>query len=60
MRKNFVQVQRSVDDRTKKLDAQAAGGALVVVDIEDESAEGGRAAAFDRLFCDECGLIVGS
>lgn len=43
-----------------KPDAQAAGGALVVVDIEDESAEGGAAAVFERLFCDECGLRVGS
>jgi len=30
--------------------AQSAGGALVVVDIEDESAEGGRAAVFEGLF----------
>ena len=36
--------------RDGKLDAQAAGGALVVVDFEDLAAEGGRAAVFGLLF----------
>ena len=36
-----------------KLDAEAAGGALVVVDGEDLASEGGRAAVFERLFRDE-------
>ena len=30
-------------------DAQAAGGTLVVVDVEDKAAEGGRAAVFGGL-----------
>lgn len=35
-----------------KPNAKATGGALVVVDIEDESAEGGRAAVFEGGFRD--------
>ena len=35
-----------------ELDAEAAGGALVVVDGEDFAAEGGAAAVFERLVCD--------
>lgn len=31
-------------------DAEAAGGALVIVDVEDEPAEGGGAAVFGRVF----------
>lgn len=33
-----------------KADAQATGGALVVVDVEDEAAEGGAAAVFGGIF----------
>ena len=36
-----------------KADAQAACGAVVVVDVEDESAEGRTAAVFGGLVCDE-------
>lgn len=35
-----------------ELDAEATGGALVVVDGEDLAAEGGRSAVFERLFRD--------
>ncbi len=41
-----------------KLDAKAAGGALVIVDGEDLAAEGGATAIFGRVFCDlEIGLM---
>lgn len=33
-------------------DAEAAGGALVIVEIQYEAAEGGGAAVFGRVFCD--------
>ena len=33
-----------------ELDPQAAGGALVVVDLEDLSADGGAAAVFELVF----------
>ena len=36
-----------------ELDAEAAGGALVVVDGEDLAAEGGAPAVFEGLICDE-------
>lgn len=36
-----------------KADAQAACGTLVVVDVEDEPAEGRTAAVFGGLVCDE-------
>lgn len=36
----------------RKLDPQAAGGALVVVDFEDLAAERGRAAVFEFVICD--------
>lgn len=39
-----------------ELDAEAAGGALVIVDGEDLAAEGGAAAVFLHIVCDECGL----
>lgn len=42
-----------------ELDAEAAGGALVVVDGEDLAAEGGRSAVFERLFRDE-GSSIGN
>ena len=45
---------------SRKLDAEAAGGALVVVDGEDLASEGGRAAVFLHVVCDECGLRVES
>ena len=42
-----------------ELDAQAAGGALVVVDFEDLAAERGAAAVFGLLVCDaEVGLTI--
>ena len=42
-----------------ELDAEAAGGALVVVDGENLAAEGGRAAVFGRVFGDEeIGLTI--
>ena len=42
-----------------ELDAESAGGALVVVDGEDLAAEGGRAAVFEGLVCDlEIGLTI--
>ena len=44
----------------RETDAQATGGALVVVDLEDEAAEGGRAAVFERLFGDGLELRVDS
>lgn len=36
-----------------ELDAEAASGALVIVNGEDLTAEGGRAAVFERLVGDE-------
>ncbi len=36
-----------------EFDAEAAGGALVVVDGEDLAAEGGAPAVFEGLICDE-------
>jgi hypothetical protein len=43
----------------RELDAEAAGGALVIVDGEDLAAEGGRAAVFEGLVCDEeIGLTI--
>ena len=49
-----------------ELDAEAAGGALVVVDFEDLAAERGRPAEFGFVFGDalgcwlgECGLRIG-
>ena len=42
-----------------ELDAQAAGGALVIVDFEDLAAERGAAAVFGLLVCDaEVGLTI--
>ena len=41
-------------------DAQTAGGALVIVEIEDESAEGGAAAVFGRVVGDSYWLRVES
>ena len=42
-----------------ELDAEAAGGALVVVDGEDLAAEGGTAAVFEGLLGDEeIGLTI--
>ncbi len=42
----------------READAQSASGALVVVDIEDQAAEGRTAAIFQRLFGDaEVGLM---
>lgn len=35
-----------------ELDAEAAGGALVIVDFHDLATEGGRAAVFGRVFGD--------
>ena len=37
----------------RESDAEAAGGALVIVDIEDLAAKGGAAAIFERLLCDQ-------
>lgn len=42
-----------------ELDAEAAGGALVIVDGEDLAAEGGGAAVFEGLVCDlKNGLMI--
>ena len=45
---------------SREFDAEAAGGALVIVDGEDLAAEGGRAAVFEGLFRDEGWLRVES
>jgi len=42
-----------------QLDAEAAGGALVVVDFEDLAAKGGAAAGFGFVFGDVLGLWIG-
>ena len=44
---------------SRELDAEAAGGTLVIVDGEDLAAESGRAAVFERLVGDlEIGLTI--